>query len=269
MSPNRISRIFDTLDLLLDSPDGMTVTEIGKILDLPISSTHNLLQSLAEVDAVTVSSGPRYSIGSRAVSLGLRVVDSLDVRLTARRHLQDLAQRTHEDIYLAVRHGQTVVYVDRVHGRRSVTVDIRLGQSLLLHATSVGKLFAAYEPSLHARMMRAPRPKLTSQTLTDTADLETELEVIARNGFSLSREEAIEGIVGLAVPVFDARGRLAAAIHISALTAQMTSEREQSLVAEAQTTARSLEADLGRSPARRVNGTTRRAADRPRPSEGG
>ena len=76
----------------------------------------------------------------------------------ARRHLRDLAKATGEDISLAVPLGRRVTYVDRVVGSRPVTVDIRLGQTLHLHATSVGKLFAAHDPVLRVAAFETPFP---------------------------------------------------------------------------------------------------------------
>lgn len=246
-STDRYSRTFDVLDLLVGRSDGMTVTEISKRLGLPISSSHNLLQRMAAVEVVNVTDDLRYSIGPRAVRLGIRIVDSLEVRETARRHLQELARSTGEDIYLAVRLGRRVAYVDRVAGSRPVTVDIRLGQTLFLHATSVGKLFSAFDDTLRRRLFAEPRPALTEHTLVEPAALEAELAGIRERSFAVSREEAITGIVGLAVPIHDAYGDLAAAIHISALRARITPEVERGLLVAASATAAAVERELGRS----------------------
>lgn len=54
MSGDRVSRMFDVLELLVGHRDGMTVTEISKRLDLPISSTHNMLQRLVAADLSTL-----------------------------------------------------------------------------------------------------------------------------------------------------------------------------------------------------------------------
>jgi DNA-binding IclR family transcriptional regulator len=248
---DRYSRTFDVLELLVGYADGMTVTEISKRLGLPVSSSHNLLQRMVAAEVVNVTDDLRYSLGSRAVRLGIRIVDGLEVRSIARRHLLDLARSTGEDVYLAVRLGRRVSYVDRVPGSRPVTVDIRLGQSLYLHATSVGKLFAAYEDQLRRRALAGPGPALTQHTLTEAAVLEQELDRIREQGYAVSREEAVTGVVGLAVPICNADGNLVAAIHISALLPGVTREQEHELVAAAASTAAAVERELGRGPSPR------------------
>jgi DNA-binding IclR family transcriptional regulator len=263
MSTERVSRIFDVLELLVGHADGMTLTEISKRLDLPTSSTHNLLQRMVGADLVASTEQLRYSVGSRAVRLGIRIVDGLEVRLVARRYLQELARETGEHIYLAIRLGRRVVYIDRLPGTRSVSVEIQLGQSLFLHATSVGKLFAAHHAPLHRRLLAEPRPKLTNYTHVEPHDLEEELARIRANGFAVSREEAILGVIGLAVPVYDAHGAMVAAIHISTLRAQLTEAREKQLIAAAKATARGIEHELGRvsEPRAGTRSTSRRSGN--------
>lgn len=243
---DRYSRTFDVLELLVGRSDGMTLTEISKRLGLPVSSSHNLLQRMVTSEVVNVTEDLRYSIGPRAVRLGIRIVDGLEVRALARRHLQDLARTSREDVYLAVRLGRRVTYVDRLPGSHPVTVEIRLGQTLFLHATSVGKLFAAYEDQLRRQLFTQPRPALTEHTLTEPGELEDELNRIRRQGYALSREEGVLGVVGLAAPIRDAYGSVVAAIHISTLKMRMTPELESSLIEAASTTAARVERDLGR-----------------------
>lgn len=245
-SGDRFSRTFDVLDLLVGHPEGMTLTEIVKRLDLPTSSAHNLLRRMVAADVVGMTEDLRYSIGPRAIRFGIRVVDRLEVRAAARPVLVELARETGEDVYLAVRLGDQVSYVDRVAGTRPVSVNIRFGQSIYLHATSVGKLFAAHVPQLRERLFTEPRPRLTPNTLTSVEELEAELDAIVTTGIAFSREEAIPGISGLAVPVHDISGAIVAAIHISALTAQLSAEHEAVLVEAARAAAGSIEAELGR-----------------------
>jgi len=253
--------VFDVLELLVGHSGGMTLTEIVKRLGLPASSAHNLLQRMAAINLVVVTEDLRYSIGSRAVRLGIRIVDGVEVRTLARRPMQELARETGDDIYLAVRMGNRVFYVDKVAGTRPITVDIRLGQPLYLHATAVGKLFAANNRQLYRRLMAEDRPRLTSHTLTTQQELDAALEKIRADDYSVSREEAILGIVGMAYPIRDAYGELAAAIHVSAPLAQIDAKHERALLDAAREAARSIERELGRMETPETRTVRRAAAD--------
>jgi DNA-binding IclR family transcriptional regulator len=243
----RVARVFDVLELLVTHRDGMTLTEIVKRLGLPTSSTHNLLQRMVVIDAVSITDDLRYTVGPRAMRLGIRIVDTIELRTLARRWLQDLARATGDDVYLAVRSGTRVFYVDKVAGSRPVTVDIRMGQRLYLHATAVGKLFAANNAVVYRRLKSSTRTRFTPATLVDEQELDAELTRIRRDGYSVSREEAIPGIVGIAVPVRDAYGELAGAIHVSAPVTELDGEREHEVLAASRTAAAAIERELGRS----------------------
>ena len=245
MNPERFARIFDVLDLLVTAPEGLRLTEISQTLGAPVSSTHNLLQTMLAAEVLGVSEDLRYSVGPRAIRLGVRIVNALDARTAGRRHLESLAKRLGNDVYLAMRVGNRVVYVDRFRGSEPVSVNIRLGDSLALHATAVGKLFAACEPDLRTLVLRRSRRALTSATITATDELQAEFERIRESGVSVSREEAYEGIVGIAAPVRDPSGRLAAAVHLSALRAGLSEEREKEFVAQTAVAAAAIETDLG------------------------
>ncbi|HEY1971215.1 MAG TPA: hypothetical protein VGH89_24890 [Pseudonocardia sp.] len=51
--------------------------------------------------------------GREVDTLGIRIVDGLEVRAVAHRYLQELNRETGEDIYLAVRIGGRVTYIER------------------------------------------------------------------------------------------------------------------------------------------------------------
>jgi DNA-binding IclR family transcriptional regulator len=110
----------------------------------------------------------------------------------------------------------------------------------------VGKLFAAHNRQLRLRLFAEDRPKLTQRTLTEPAELERELASILEQDHSISSEEAIVGVVGLAVPVRADHGAVVAAIHVSTLSNRLNSEEQRTLLDAAQATAMAIERDLGR-----------------------
>jgi len=233
MSLRRYLRIFDVIALLLQNREGLSLTEIKEALDLPISSLHNMLQTMVTAEVLTTSDDLRYFIGPRVVGMALATVATLDVRTLARRSLQVLAKAVGDDVYLAMKLGERVMYVDRWIGTQRISLDIRLGQPLVLHATATGKLFAAFDARLGARALEAPLSKLTANTITDAGKLEAEFKRIRARGFSKSNEEAVDGIVGYAVPIYDVDETMAAAIHISVLSGRASAEHERALISEA------------------------------------
>ena len=246
LSGDRYTRVFDVLELLVSDPRGMTVTEVSKRLGLPLSSTHNLLQRLVAAEAAVSAGELRYTSGPRLVRLGIRIVDSVELRSAARRHLQELARVLGDDVYLGVRTGRRVVCVDRIPGSSPVAIEIRLGQSLFLHATAMGKLFAAHHRILRREVLSGPLPRLTRNTITDPGELADQLEKIVVTGWAQSTEEAVLGIAGIAVPVFDPRGGLVAGVDVPGPIGQLSADRVEVVLPAAIAAARAIERSLGR-----------------------
>lgn len=245
MNPDRYLRTFDILNLLVRHKEGLRLTEIKQELDLPVSSVHNMLQTMVSADVVSVDEELRYTVGPRVVSLALRTVQSLDVRNLARRPLQDLAREIGDDVYLGLRMGRRVLYADRILGTQRISLDIRLGEPLRLHTTATGKLFAAFDDKLAAATVAEKLPRLTANTITDPKELEREYARIRAAGHAKSNEESTEGVVGYAVPVHDASGALAAAVHVSVLATRATKAHEKKLLTSARECALQIEKLLG------------------------
>jgi DNA-binding IclR family transcriptional regulator len=59
----------------------------------------------------------------------------------------------------------------------------------------------------------------TANTIPDKAKLLDELQDIRRDGYALDREEYLDGLICLAVPVFQKKGRLRACVAALAIQA--------------------------------------------------
>lgn len=245
MSPERYLRTFDILKLLAERNASLRLTEIRQALDLPVSSLHNILQTMVSAEVLTVDDDLRYALGPRTISLALRTVQSLDVRTIARRPLQDLAREIGDDVYLGLRVGRRVFYADRVLGNQRISLDIRLGERLMLHSTATGKLFAAFDEQLAAQVFSGKLTKLTVNTITDPQELQKEYARIRAAGYAKSEQEGMEGVVGYAVPIRDGTGSVAAAVHVSVLANRATRSHERTILTAARACAAQIEKQLG------------------------
>jgi len=245
VNPNRYIRVFDILNLLVKSNTGLRLTEIKEALHLPVSSLHNILQTMVNAEIAGMTEDLRYTVGPRAVSMALRTVQSIDIRNIAKRYLQDLVKVVEDDVYLAVQNNKRVFYVDRFLGTQRISLDIRLGEPLFLHCTATGKLFAALNPVLGQVALTSRLPSITSNTLVNRKDLEEEFQLIRDQGFAKSEGESVEGIVGYAVPILNIDQSLAAAIHISVLSGRATKSHQIKLLEAARDCADLIQRQLG------------------------
>jgi DNA-binding IclR family transcriptional regulator len=246
MNSARINRALSVLGYLANHDEGRSLTHLSADLSLPMSSTHDLMQALVEIDMVRLA-GPRtYALGPRAVTLALSIVDSVRLREIARPFLRELSEEINENTYLAVRTGNDVVYADRIEASQQLAVVIRLGDSRPLHSSAVGKLIAAFNTDLRDRVLRSSRlEQYTPFTLTNRDALRAEYEAIRERGYSVSDGESVEGIVGLATAIVNSGGETVAAVHVSAPRGRLSADRVPVVVTHMLNTATAVSRQLG------------------------
>lgn len=242
MESGRLKRILNVLEsLAVHGPQ--TVTEVSNTQGLPVSSTHDLLKAMVKAGMASLTDSG-YVIGPGTARLAMKVQERFSIVNVAGPELEKLVERIGFDIYLAVATGTQVMYAARFRGRQGINIDIPLGMPLYRHATAVGKLFAAYDREIHQAMLAAPRAVLTSRTRTDPQEIAKDLASIRERGISISREEAVAGITGVAVPIRNPSGRIVGAAHISALKGSLAGRRINEVCSELQETAAVIEQRL-------------------------
>lgn len=163
-----------------------------------------------------LSRGPNGS-----VQLGLRLWAIAQnagraLRETARPYIQDLHTLTQEMSQLAVRDGDSALYIERIHGSSRVPRASRVGGRLPLHSTAVGKVILAFdEPWVREAYLAHPLARRTAHTHVDARRLADELDEARERGYATTSEEVRLGSASIAVPVWHT-GKLGCAIGVVA-----------------------------------------------------
>jgi IclR family acetate operon transcriptional repressor len=199
------------------SPRG--VTAVGKALDLPKASAHRLLSTLTRRGLLERDERGRYSPGIGLVALGLGVLEREPVVAAARPVLELEAQRLGDTVFLTAARGGSVVVLDKAEGTGFLRAAPRVGSSVPLHATAVGKLHLTYAPEAVA-LGDDPLEAFTPSTTTSSAALAAELERVRRQGFAENRDEWIPGLSAIAAPVLAAR-KMVAALAVATSTPRL------------------------------------------------
>ena len=106
--------------------------------------------------------------------------------------------------------------------RKIMTVNITIGTRFPAHSTSMGRVILAGMPDAEIRSFLDSVPLehgLTPRALTDKEQLFEEIIAVRNQGWSLVDQELELGLRSLAAPIFDADGKVVAAINISTQSA--------------------------------------------------
>jgi DNA-binding IclR family transcriptional regulator len=214
-----VEKAIEVLFHLSGERDARGVSEIGRALGLPKSSTHRLLAALSRRGLVERDERGRYRPGIGLVSLGLGALEREPVAVAARPVLEAEAAALGETVFLVTARAGSLCVLDKVEGTGFLRAAPRVGESVPVHATAVGKLFLAFAPG-EVELARGPLERFTERTRSDAASLARDVERARRLGFAENREEWIPGLSVVAAPVL--RGeRMLGALAVAAPTARL------------------------------------------------
>ena len=211
-----ILKALDLVDVLVKSPNPLTLNELSMAVKRPVPTVHRLLRTLGLRGWVENVDG-RYRLTLKLFEIGMSVVDKIDVVAEARPECEALSREFDETVNMSVRSGTSAVYVIKIDSARSLRLISQLGVHVPLYCTAMGKVMLAYtEPDERAQLLDKiklePRAR---NTITDRAALDKELIAIARRGWSIDNEEFDYGLVCIGAPVFNRSGGNAGAISLT------------------------------------------------------
>lgn len=178
------------------------LSEIAAELDLTESTAHRHLNTLCDLRYVS-RDGERYQIGLRFLRLG-RAARTMDPAYEmAKPYVRELADETEERSQFVVEDHGIGIYLHVETGSKAVRAGFGVGRQIHLHSSSAGKSILAHYPRerVDEIVQRWDLPALTENTITDRDELYEELEQVRDRGIAFNREEHVDGINGVAVPV--------------------------------------------------------------------
>ncbi len=217
-------KALDVLLALEQSPEGRGVTDIARSLGLPKSAVHRLLVTFQACGFVQQQAETsRYSLGPVLARLGLRAADLFTPRRVARPYMEGLAHEVGETIFLGVLCEESVLVVEKVEHNQVLRISPELGTTLPLRQTALGQVWLAFCPvaQREARLVTLVAPESVVPAERVLAGLRQELSAIAQQGFAVSLETWRPDICCLAVPVWNRRHELVAALAVAVPRSRM------------------------------------------------
>lgn len=208
-----------TLVVLEALAEHTRVADIAKSTDLPKPTVHRILQTLVRHGFARTDGQGDYTGGPRILSLAGRFLQRLDIADQVRPILRDLQERTGWTVHLALLSGDEAVYVAKLEGTHPYTLASRVGMSLSLHCTSIGKAILATMPDdeVVALVHRTGLPARTDHTHTDTTALLADLTQVRQRGYAEDHEENEKGVRAVGAAVYDHTGEVLGAISAATL----------------------------------------------------
>ncbi|WP_434444370.1 IclR family transcriptional regulator [Lentzea sp. E54] len=198
------------------SHDGaMSLGALALQTGLPKTTVHRMVGFLRSAGFVVMVDN-RFLLSSKVTDLSAAVPAGLtaSMREILLPTLTELYELTREAAQLAVRCGNMVRVVERVHGRNSTGVASRFRTPLPLHCTAPGKVLLAGSKELTAAACAGGLEPHTAVTITTSERLCAELGNVRRYGVAFDRGEWCSGVTGVAAPIWGPGRVLMGAISV-------------------------------------------------------
>jgi IclR family transcriptional regulator, pca regulon regulatory protein len=166
-----------------------------------------------------------FELAPRVLQLGYAFLSANDYRSVIQQVLEDITEACGESSSLGVLDGDEVIYVARSSSRhRLMAITLSVGTRLPAAHTSMGRVLLAQLPDaeLDAWLERTVLEQHTDKTITDKAELRQCILKVRQQGYAIADQELDSGLRSIAVPAFDANGKLLGAINISTNAARVS-----------------------------------------------
>jgi DNA-binding IclR family transcriptional regulator len=189
---------------LFQTGQALGLSEISRGAGIPRATSHRILTTLVQHELLVRTPERKYRLSLRLFELGSRALAIPTLQQAVYPFLVTLVQQTQETAHFAVLDGEQVGYVAKVESPHPIRMYAQIGWRGPLHATALGKVLLAFsEAAFRQRVLGLPLTAYTAHTLVERDQLEEELQRIRVAGYAMDREELLEGLVCLAVPVMD------------------------------------------------------------------
>lgn len=213
------------LEVLGKSDEAMTATEINEVLGLPKQTVHRLCATLEENGFIArLGKSKRYQVARRLREFGSNLLHNSRDHIARRQILKDLASKVGETVNYVVPENDGMRYLDRVETDWAFRIQLPIGTNVPFHCTASGKCFIASLPPKQRQniVQNLQFERKTSYTHISAETFLEELAEVRKLGYSLDREEFLDGMIALAVPITDANGRFVSALAMHGPTQRLS-----------------------------------------------
>lgn len=225
----------------------LTLSALAQRSGLPKSTTHRILQTLQQLDWVVSRQDQTYSLGPGLIELGGIARTSLDWREVLAPHLNSLSAQVRHAVLVATLVDDHLLYVDKRESHYPLRITSHLGQRRTPHFGAIGKVLMAYLPESEVQRLldKFPLEPLASGTVVDRAVLYERLKSVHAKGYDIETNEIIDGVVGVAAPIFAGTSQPIAALGVAVPQSLLGPEGIDPIVTLVVATAREVSNELG------------------------
>lgn len=223
-SVRSVERAFSIIKCFnLDEPH-LNLTSIADAIDLPVTTTLRLVTTLVSLGVLKRNGNRSYTLGNEMYLIGAVARAHFKPQQVAFPYMRDLRDSTKEAVSLYGLENEYRVCYEHVPSLLTMRCVVRVGDRFPLWAGAGGKALLAYEDQEVIEREAAKLKKITDHTLTGKKQFLDALAEVRTRDYSISRGEREDGILSLAVPIFNREKRAPLCISVAGPSTRFTED---------------------------------------------
>jgi DNA-binding IclR family transcriptional regulator len=201
-----LERALDILDCFSFQKRELSLSDVVYLTGLNKTTVKRLISNLTARGYLQQDpQSKKYQLGMRLFELGGIVFTSLSLRRAATYPMTTLQSETGATVLLGVTMEDQLVYIDKRESAGVIRISSNIGWRRPLHYGMLGMVLMGSLDSKDVRriLKKYPLEAHTPFSITNKDAFSLRLETIRDQGFILEKEEAVEGVIGIAAPIRD------------------------------------------------------------------
>lgn len=209
-----IDKCFSILALMAEANRPFGFNEIVKNLGLNKSTVFNILHTLNDLDVLEKGPDGLFRLGTRMFILGNAAAGGSALIQTVHPYLETINREFKFSTFFGILSDQEVIIVDKADRAHRIKISSEIGMRIPIFAGVAGKALLSQLPETDIdEILSETTPKrYTPRTIIDKRAYREEILSVKKTGIAYDREEYIEGLIAVAVPLQTYREDLQAAI---------------------------------------------------------
>ncbi len=211
----------EIIELFAKANKQIGIADISNTLNINKNAVSRVLDALLEKDWIYLSDKcqKKYSLTLRPFTMISQHINNRSIVNIAAPFVEELNEKLGDAVYLGVKNQRNVLYLMHCDSSKEVRINGRAGGEYPLNCSAPGKVLLSYCcESERKEYFNTPVDKRTKNTITDYTSFALEAEKIKKACYAIDNEEFADGIVCIAVPVYDCDANVVATLGISSLT---------------------------------------------------
>lgn len=199
-----------------DANSRLTASQTGARCGMTRTAARRYLLTLEHLGYVATD-GKLFWLTPRVLRLGQSYLESARLPRIVQPFLQRVTAGTQESAYVSVMDGDDIIYLARNGANRVMNTGYVLGARVQAQVTAAGMLMLALrDPAwLENWLANHELKAYTSYTISSKDRMRVELARVRANGWAISEQQLELNHRGIAVPLRDRHGNVAAALSVT------------------------------------------------------